>query len=361
MAALSLGNNEETTSICILDWVMAATSAFQFASWQTHQSVVWHIGGKACLRIPCFQMDGILELWLYIGPLHPRHSTRTRALQLQTYMDRMALHQHLHLKSGFSLQCHGDPKLGGGPVYGPFQIICGLMHAYGQHYENTNHIVHMVDAATKVNNSKIGYEKHAIIKCPYHATTVLVIDSGFPMHNNCTIPHLKSNQQKALFSLLRAYTLINYSISATSNTNHKHQNIIEQTSRDKKVHGIKTNLGDMYRFVIQGHRAPCGHRLRVAWPLGAVLNRFDNPDITQVGIQPHQIRKSLKKKYVHGYQHYQWIPKSHQWLVEINIQEKQENVGLARTVLGRLGSRWCRCWTRIALGYHKQKNTENHI
>ncbi|CDH54854.1 predicted protein [Lichtheimia corymbifera JMRC:FSU:9682] len=39
-----------------------------------------------------------------------------------------------------------------------------------------------------------------------------------------------------------------------------------------KVSGIKTNLEDMHRFVVQGHRAPCGHRLRVAWPLGAVLN-----------------------------------------------------------------------------------------
>ncbi|CDH61336.1 predicted protein [Lichtheimia corymbifera JMRC:FSU:9682] len=39
-----------------------------------------------------------------------------------------------------------------------------------------------------------------------------------------------------------------------------------------KVSGIKINLEDMHRFVVQGHRAPCGHRLRVVWPLGAVLN-----------------------------------------------------------------------------------------
>ena len=54
--------------------------------------------------------------------------------------------------------------------------------------------------------------------------------------------------------------------------------IIEQTCLETNVNGIKTGLEDMYRFVVQGHRAPCVHRLRVAWPLGAVLNLLNNLD-----------------------------------------------------------------------------------
>ncbi|CDH61063.1 predicted protein [Lichtheimia corymbifera JMRC:FSU:9682] len=107
----------------------------------------------------------------------------------------------------------------------------------------------------------------------YHITAVLAIDPGYPTHSNCTIPHISDQFNLwLLLSLMRIQVTSIISIKREFKQNQKHQVRIEQTCREAKVNGIKTNLEDMHRFVVQGRGAPCGHRLRVAWPLGAVLN-----------------------------------------------------------------------------------------
>ncbi|KAJ8651496.1 hypothetical protein O0I10_012940 [Lichtheimia ornata] len=50
------------------------------------------------------------------------------------------------------------------------------------------------------------------MECLYHIIAVLAIDSGFPMHSNCKIPHTskKSIYGSLSISLVRAYTFINH-------------------------------------------------------------------------------------------------------------------------------------------------------
>ncbi|CDH61163.1 predicted protein [Lichtheimia corymbifera JMRC:FSU:9682] len=80
------------------------------------------------------------------------------------------------------------------------------------------------------------------MECPYHVTTVLVIGSGIPKHSNCTIPHLKSNQEMALSLqyLSISLTLIQVTLIISSKRDIKHRH---QTSNIKV--SIIVGLGDM--------------------------------------------------------------------------------------------------------------------
>ncbi|KAJ8658016.1 hypothetical protein O0I10_006287 [Lichtheimia ornata] len=286
-------------------------------------------------------MGSTLELWLHIGPLHPRHSTRTRGLQLQTYIDRVALHQHLHLNSGFSPQCHDDPKPARGLVYGPFQIIRGFMHDYGRHYENTNHIVHMVDAATKVNNTKIGYENMQSL----HALSYnngsgdrFWISYAQQLHDSTS----QIESTNGSLSLSYAHTLSSIIQSARHQTK-------SQTSKTNKPRQKRQWHQDQSRGYVsvchsgsQGTvRPPIKSRLAVGCRAESVRQSRHHSSWHSISSNPKEPKKeksTYKKKR----------KTTKKWDLQELCWEGWDHAGVG-------------VGPRIALRYYKRKDTDNHI
>ncbi|CDH60767.1 predicted protein [Lichtheimia corymbifera JMRC:FSU:9682] len=194
----------------------------------------------------------------------------------------------------------------------PFPIVGGSCMVMGNmvkapQYQSTWSTLQRKAKTKTIKGRLFKTQIHTIKKCLYHTTPVLAIDSGFPMHGNCTVADISKYQCKSIYgsqSLARAYKShqsfqsgaipiishqsqssisinqsqsfnlyhsISINQSQSINLNQSISNIkvsligelgdtqgpcinkgvIEQACRETNVNGIKTSLEDMYRFVVQ--------------------------------------------------------------------------------------------------------------